>query len=163
MSEIVVYHGATQMVQTPLCKAGRPNLNFGQGFYVTDLRSQAVEWALRVARNRQEKPVLNCYLLKREKFINEGRALIFEKYDEKWLRFIVASRSEMNPAQDYDYIEGGVANDRVIDSINLYMQGLMTLETTLARLSQHQPNNQICLRNQMLTDKYLKYDGTELL
>lgn len=29
------------------------------------------------------------------------------------------------------------------------------------RLAMHCPNNQICLLNQSLTDKYLKYDGTE--
>lgn len=73
----------------------------------------------------------------------------------------MASRTEQNPAKDYDYIEGVVANDRVVDTVNLYMQGLMTLETALARLSEHRPNNQICLLNQQLTDKYLRFDGTE--
>ena len=64
-------------------------------------------------------------------------------------------------AKDYDYIEGGVANDRVVDTVNLYMQGLMTLDIALARLSEHRPNNQMCLLNQQLTDKYLIFDGTE--
>ena len=42
MSEIIVYHGGTEIVDHPICKLGRPNLDFGQGFYVTDLREQAV-------------------------------------------------------------------------------------------------------------------------
>lgn len=29
-------------------------------------------------------------------------------------------------------------------------------------IAQHQPNNQICLLNQSITDKYLTYNGTEL-
>ena len=66
-------------------------------------------------------------------------------------------------SKDYDYIEGGVANDRVIDTVNLYLAGLMTQETALARLSEHKPNNQICLLNQSLTDKYLIFDGTECI
>ena len=33
MSEIVVYHGTTQKVDHPMCKVGRLNLDFGQGFY----------------------------------------------------------------------------------------------------------------------------------
>ncbi|MBQ8703796.1 MAG: DUF3990 domain-containing protein [Bacteroidales bacterium] len=161
MSSIIVYHGATQAVEHPICRFGRPNLDFGQGFYVTDIREQAEEWAIRVSRNRQATPMLNRYKLDREGFVKEGRTLFFDSYDEQWLRFIVASRTEQNPAKDYDYIEGGVANDRVVDTVNLYMQGLMTLDVALARLSEHRPNNQICLLNQQLTDKYLTFDGTE--
>lgn len=161
MSEIVVYHGTTQKVDHPICKVGRPNLDFGQGFYVTDIRTQAVGWATRVALNRKETPILNRYRLNRDGFLAEGRTLIFKSYDEDWLRFIVASRTEQNPAREFDYIEGGVANDRVVDTVNLYMQGFITFETALMRLSEHQPNNQICLLNQRLTDKYLLFDGTE--
>lgn len=161
MSEIVVYHGTTQTVDHPMCKVGRPNLDFGQGFYVTDIRTQAVGWATRVALNRKETPILNRYRLNRDGFLAEGRTLIFKSYDEDWLRFIVASRTEQNPAREFDYIEGGVANDRVVDTVNLYMQGFITFETALMRLSEHQPNNQICLLNQRLTDKYLIFDGTE--
>lgn len=160
---MVVYHGTTQKVEHPICKMGRPNLDFGQGFYVTDIKEQAVDWALRMARNRKAIPVLNCYHLNRNGFMAEGRTLIFKSYNEDWLRFIVASRNEQNPAKDYDFIEGGVANDRVVDTVSLYMQGFITIETALARLSEHQPNNQICLLNQQLTDKYLIFYGTETL
>lgn len=41
MSKIVVYHGATQVIEQPICRLGRANLDFGQGFYVTDMREQA--------------------------------------------------------------------------------------------------------------------------
>ena len=56
-----------------------------------------------------------------------------------------------------------MANDRVVDTVNLYIHGLITLETALNRLAMHQPNNQMCLLNQKLTDKYLIFDGTEEL
>ena len=80
---------------------------------------------------------------------------------QEWLEFIVASRKGLNPAAEYDYIEGGVANDRVIDTINLYMAGLMSADIALKRLSEHQPNNQICLLSQSITDKYLSYERSE--
>jgi len=64
-------------------------------------------------------------------------------------------------AKAFDYIEGGVANDRVVDTVNLYMAGLMDKATALSRLSEHQPNNQMCLLNQEIADKYLIFDGTE--
>lgn len=34
MSELIVYHGGTEVVEKPVCHHGRPNLDFGQGFYV---------------------------------------------------------------------------------------------------------------------------------
>ena len=61
MSEVIVYHGSTESVPTPICQFGRPNLDFGQGFYVTVLRQQAVAWANNIARNRQQTAKLNRY------------------------------------------------------------------------------------------------------
>ena len=37
-----VYHGTTMIVDHPLVNVGRKNLDFGNGFYLTDLEEQAV-------------------------------------------------------------------------------------------------------------------------
>lgn len=116
-----------------------------------------------MARSRNKKAVINRYKLNREAIIAEARCLIFEAYDEKWLEFIVANRTGQNAADDFDYVEGGVANDRVVDTVNLYIAGLMELGTALRELSKHQPNNQMCILNQDIINKYLIYDGTEEL
>lgn len=42
------------------------------------------------------------------------------------------------------------------------MSGLMSADVALQRLAQYQPNNQICLLDQSITDKYLVYERTEL-
>ena len=162
-NEVIVYHGGTDIVEVPICKFGRKNLDFGQGFYVTDIRKQALEWAVLTADRRKREPVLNRYILKRDDILAAGRCKLFEAYDRDWLEFIVASRRGQAIADAYDYIEGGVANDRVVDTVNLYMLGLMDLDTALERLSQHQPNNQMCMLSQEITDKYLIYDGTETI
>ena len=161
MSEIIVYHGGTEKVELPICKFGRRNLDFGQGFYITNLRKQAVDWATLVADRRKLPPILNRYRLNRDAILKEARCKIFTAYDRDWLQFIVASRRGEPVADNYDYIEGGVANDRVVDTVNLYMAGLMDEETALIRLSQHQPNNQMCILSQELINKYLIFDGTE--
>ncbi len=158
-----VYHGATQVVDAPLCRIGRPNLDFGQGFYVTDRKEQAAKWAETVATKRGEKPLLNIYLLDREAMLAEARCKIFTGYDKEWLDFIVGNRQGQDLAKEYDYIEGGVANDWVIDTVNLYIQGFYDAEYALRQLAFHKPNNQICLRNQELLNKYLTYNGTEEL
>ena len=38
----LLYHGATVEVREPLTHVGRHDLDFGQGFYVTNDRQQAV-------------------------------------------------------------------------------------------------------------------------
>ena len=161
MNEIIVYHGATAVVEKPICTYGRPNLDFGRGFYVTDIRKQAEEWAKLVAIRRGKAPVLNTYRLMRESILSNAKCKVFKAYDEQWLDFIVASRQGQNVANTFDYIEGGVANDRVIDTIILYMVGLMDKQTALQRLSLHKPNNQMCLLSQEIINKYLLFDGTE--
>lgn len=158
---IRVYHGGTDRIEHPLSDAGRANLDFGLGFYVTDMPSQATEWAKKVADHRLACPVVNTYMLDRDAILSEYRCKVFTDYDGEWLDFIVASRQGEKPWAQYDYIEGGVADDRVIDTINLYMAGLMTREVALVRLSEHRPNNQMCLLSQQLIDKYLVFNGTE--
>lgn len=163
MSEIIVYHGGTEPVSTPICRFGRPNLDFGQGFYVTNIREQAITWANNMARNRQQGAILNRYKMNREAILQSMRCKVFKAYDAEWLEFIIGNRSGQNPAEEYDYVEGGVANDRVVDTVNLYTAGLMDLDTALRELSKHQPNNQMCILSQEIISKYFVYDGTESL
>lgn len=158
---VIVYHGGTNKIEHPLADAGRANLDFGLGFYVTDMPSQAIEWAKKVADHRHARPIVNEYRLNRSVIMSEYRCKVFADYDGEWLDFIVASRLGQKPWEQYDYIEGGVADDRVIDTINLYMAGLMTREVALARLSEHRPNNQMCLLSQQLIDKYLIFNAAE--
>lgn len=163
MNEIIVYHGGTERIEMPVCKFGRRNLDFGLGFYVTNLREQAVSWAYNMAKSRNMPALLNRYRLDRDAILREAKCRVFEAYDEEWLEFIVANRSGMNVADEYDYVEGGVANDRVVDTVNLYIAGLIELASALKELSKHQPNNQMCILNQEILNKYLVYEGTEEL
>lgn len=161
MREIVVYHGGTDRIENPICKFGRKNLDFGQGFYLTDLLEQAITWGKNIASVRNKNFIINRYKLNREEILRNYNCKIFESYDKEWLEFIVGNRTGQNLAAGFDYVEGGVANDRVIDTINLYISGLMDLNTALGELSKHQPNNQICILNQEIINKYLVFDGTE--
>ena len=161
MTDIIVYHGGTEVIDKPLCGIGRKDLDFGQGFYITDIREQAVSWANNVSLKRQQSPLLNIYRLQRDEVLKRYRCKIFTAYDAPWLDFIVANRSGDNVAKQFDLVEGGVANDRIIDTVNLYVSGLMDFNTALSRLAEHRPNNQICILNQDIIDNYLTYDRTE--
>lgn len=160
---LTVYHGTTCQVQTPDCNAGRPHLDFGQGFYVTNLRRQAEDWAQRTAQQRNLPPLLNIYELDTDRIFDAYRCLRFDAYDRRWLDFIVDSRLGREPWREYDYIEGGVADDRVIDTVQYYMLDIIDADIALRRLAMHQPNNQMCLLSQTLVDECLHHLGCELL
>ena len=154
---MILYHGGTEAVMHPDCKMGRPDLDFGQGFYVTLLQDQAEGFARRKARDRKGKPVISVYEFDYDAAIKDCAYLNFEFYDEAWLDFVVDSRSGLKPWIDYDIVEGGVANDRVIDTVELYTIGILDKASALGRLSEHQPNHQICILSQTILDKYLKF------
>lgn len=61
---LTVYHGGTDEIKSPLVHVGRPNLDFGPGFYITDLYLQAKEWAEQVADLRDSLPVASVYHLR---------------------------------------------------------------------------------------------------
>lgn len=158
MKEIIeVYHAGTETIPHPLCHIGRPNLDFGKGFYLTDIYDQALIWAKRKGRERKQNPRINIYTLSKIDLFKEGTYKIFENYDEEWLDFIVKCRTLKIENAPYDYIEGGVADDRVIDTINLYIQGILGKDQTLKELIFLSPNNQICITNQVLLEKHLHF------
>lgn len=163
MKEIVVYHGGTDIIENPICKFGRENLDFGQGFYITDLREQAVIWAGNMAKARNKSAILNRYKLNKSAILDEYKYKIFKAYDKEWFEFIIGNRIGLELFKRYDYIEGGIANDRVIDTINLYIAGLIDFNFALRELSKHSPNNQMCILNQDIVNKHLIFDGTEQL
>ena len=51
----------------------------------------------------------------------------------------------------------------MVDTVNLYLLGMMTADVALERLAQHLPNNQMCLLSQPLIGECLRYIDTELL
>ena len=87
----------------------------------------------------------------------------FMAYDVEWLEFVIASRKGQAVWQGFDVIEGGIANDRVFNTIELYGQGLITQDIALQRLQYEQPNNQICILNQTVADNYLHFIESSII
>lgn len=154
---MIVYHGSIAKIEHPLVDIGRKNLDFGQGFYVTDIRDQAAQWASRLAERKDAPAIVNIYELNTERIRQQFRYFRFDTYDEQWLQFIVNCRQGKDDWKQYDVIEGGVANDRVIDTIEAYIAGLMPLNYALIELAKHRPNNQLCITNQMVVDTCLTF------
>ena len=130
-----LYHGSSEIVERPLSSKGRSNLDFGPGFYLTNLREQAENWAKIISTRKgpRSKAILNIYEFDEKTDLNIKRRF-FPEYSQDWLEFIVSSRKGGSPWQEFDVIEGGVANDRVIDTVEDFMAGIITVEQALGQL-----------------------------
>lgn len=49
------------------------------------------------------------------------------------------------------------ANDRVINTVRLYMNGFISSHEAIRRLKYYKPTNQICILNQQLLDEHLTF------
>ena len=158
-----LFHGSFLAVPQPLTNVGRRELDFGPGFYVTQLRDQAVRWARRVCVIRAivTPPVISAYEFDEALLPSDARRLIFQHYDREWLDFIVASRRGDNPWEEYDIIEGGVANDHVIDTVEDYYAGRITAEQAIGQLRFAKPTHQMCIRRQTFVDRCLHFQHAE--
>ncbi len=85
------------------------------------------------------------------------KTLAFEAYDEQWLDFVAACRMENDRYKEYDLITGGIADDRVFSTLDLYFSNQMSKEEALKRLIYEKPNQQMCFVSQRAIDSCLTF------
>ena len=61
--------------------------------------------------------------------------------------FVLNCRSG-NDTADYDLVAGGVANDKVFNTVELFFDGLIDKKEAISRLRYEKPNLQICFRTE---------------
>ena len=79
--------------------------------------------------------------------IDALKILKFDSYSEEWLDFILKCRREKDDS-DYDIVAGGVANDKVFNTVELYCAQLIDKKEAIRRLRYEKPNMQICFRTE---------------
>lgn len=157
---MILYHGSYVAVSEPDVLHSRNNVDFGKGFYATPIYDQARKWAEKFAR-RGKTAIISYYQFD-ENALKDCNTLSFDAYSEEWLSFIVACRSGHDES-NYDIVMGGVANDKVFNTIELFFDGLIDQEEAIKRLKYEKPNMQIAFRSQSTIDRYLHYEGSEQL
>lgn len=157
---MLVFHGAMQEIKEPDISFSRTQLDFGKGFYLAKDYEQAAKWAKRFLR-RQCNGVINVYELDMESLELQYRTKTFAEYNQEWLEFIIANRAGQKVTQ-YDIISGGIANDRVFNTVELYIEELISKEEALGKLQYQKPNWQICIRNQGILDNHLVFQKSEV-
>lgn len=155
---MTVYHGSYIEIQYPDLNHSRKNVDFGRGFYTTTIKSQAEKWSEKF-RTSDISPIISVY------DFCEGNAANFcvkkfESYNEEWLDFIVKCRKGQD-ASEYDIVMGGVADDRVFNTIELYLNDLIEKKEALKRLVYEKPNYQIVFKTEQAIENCLKFKWSE--
>ena len=141
-----VYHGSSVKVDKIDLSKSMPNKDFGKGFYVTKFRNHAEEWAKVIGEKYGTDGIVSEFEFSENDFTKAiCKIKRFDAYDEDWLDFVVANRDKNNEiAHDYDIVIGPVADDKVQNTLRLYLKGKISKEKFLKMLTYHEETHQIC-------------------
>ena len=126
-----VYHGSWMEIAEPDLKHSRTDVDFGKGFYTTPLREQAVKWCGKFKR-RGKQGIVTTYEFD-ESTSSSLKILSFDSYSEEWLDFILKCRRKQD-SSDYDIVMGGVANDKVFNTVELYFDHLIDKQEAIKEI-----------------------------
>lgn len=112
----IVYHGTTTEYQLSLKEIkvdfGRKDLDFGQGFYTTSIKNQAIEWAKGKVWNGY-KPLVLTYKVNLD-MIKSMEGIWFKSAERDWADFIYQHRMEIydQTKMNYHYVYGHTADGK---------------------------------------------------
>jgi len=142
-----VYHGSYTAIENIDFSFSRKRRDFGRGFYVTKLRSQAEFWAARKGDDNDIEGVVTEFDFDEDSFDDDTlKILRFAGYSGAWLDFVVRNRlnKKNEPAHDYDIVEGPVADDNIAARVYDYLVKKITKKQFLLELAHKTPTHQIC-------------------
>lgn len=150
-----LYHGTNVDFDVIDLTKSNKYKDFGQGFYLTDIRSQAEELAAKKSRLFGGYPVIQEYEFDESLLSGaELKVLKFDKPSTEWAEFIFKNRNrDNNFTHDYDIVIGPIANDGVAYLLGRYEEGTLTIEELSDKLDFKKHNSQYFFG----TNKSLKY------
>ena len=154
---MILFHGTNTDIDTIDLSRSLNHKDFGKGFYLTSLEEQARKYARRFLFH-DDQAYLNTYELDDD--LAGFRVKDFASYDEEWLDFVAQCRAGKQSAR-YDVVSGGIADDKVFNTIDLYFSGNISKSEALKRLAFIHPNHQICILNQAVIDRHLRFVDSE--
>ena len=167
---MILFHGSH--LEIPHIDLGycNPYKDFGRGFYLTSLKEQAHEWAVKVAKRKSNVvPILNIYEFHEN--VSDLNSLVFHAPDSEWAQFIINNRNRdfkdfqnrlSNHDNKYDLVHGFVANDDISVILETFLLGILPMSELSHALIYKKLNDQYSFHTaKALT--YLKFIGSEKL
>jgi hypothetical protein len=141
---VILYHGSNCVIDKIDLHKCRPFKDFGKGFYTTEIKDQAFRMAKRTARMFGGDPIMNEYTLDKNIFSDEKIQIKhFTEPTIEWATFIINNRNRKfsdhsnlnsNHHNQYDVVIGPVANDDIILTLELYIDGRLSPDALLDAL-----------------------------
>lgn len=157
---MIVYHGSNIVVEKPRLIVQNRYLDFGYGFYTTTNKIQAISFAEKVYKRKNEGiKQVSIYEVDEEKLFAECSVLRFDFPNEAWLDFVAENRSGNYKGDTYDVVYGPVANDDVYTTFTLYQSGALSKEQTLETLKIKKLYDQMVFTTEKALS-FLKFVGT---
>lgn len=128
-----VYHGGYSIITKPEIKSSANNKDFGQGFYCTELKTQAERWPLRF-----QTPIVSVFEYAEQSGLD---VLTFDEMTDAWLDFIANCRS--GKPHSHDIVIGAMANDQVWNYVADFISGILTREQFWVLAKFKHPTHQI--------------------
>ena len=142
---MILYHGTNTDCDRIDFRKCKPNKDFGRGFYLTDIKQQAIEMAVRrTSFEEKGSPVVQEYEFDESLLSSKDlKVKIFKGISNEWAEFIIANRKAKGKrVHDFDIVIGPIADDSVVFQINLFMLHFITLEELVKRLEYKKLNSQ---------------------
>lgn len=152
---MILYHGTYTRFDSIDLEKCSPFKDFGKGFYLTDLESQAMKMAVKKSRIFKGSPVVLKFEFDESLLAgSELKVRQFSRPDRAWAEFIYNNRSRKSSfSHDYDIVTGPIANDGVAYLLDRYEEGTMSLDQLAEELEFKELNNQFFFG----TERALKY------
>lgn len=140
-NELLLYHGTVADFEQILLLKSHNRRDFGVGFYTTILEKQAKEWAYRLSlREKKKQYYVYQYIFRESDNLKVKR---FDSLNKEWLEFIKDNRSKGGLQHSYDVVIGPVADDNTMETVQLYLAGILTVDEAVERLKYNKVNNQV--------------------
>lgn len=156
---MILYHGTNIDFDEIDLKKSRLDKDFGRGFYLTNIRKQAEQMAVRRCEfSGWGTPVIQKYEFD-ESLLHDGslKVKIFDGVSVEWALFILQNRrARGKKVHDYDIVVGPVADDGVVYQMNLYAQHIITVEQLVEGLTYRKLNSQYFFGTQLAISKLKK-------
>lgn len=145
----ILYHGSYTEVSNPNILIEGYTKDFGYGFYLTESKKQAEQWA---KRKGKDKGIVSVFDYTPDTSLSMK---VFNKVDFDWVEFIALCRS--GKSHNYDVVEGPVADDTIYNFVNSYLEGSLSKKEFKTLCEFREPTHQIAFCSPVSIRKCLKF------
>ena len=151
-----LYHGSNTKIEKIDLSKCKPYKDFGQGFYLTEIKEQAEQMAKRTATIYGGEPTVSEFEFD-ESGLTELSVKQFDEPNEEWALFVLANRSKENqqPTHSFDIVIGPVADDDIAQLFRNFNDGYINLAMLVEGLKYKKISSQYFFHTETAI-KYLK-------